>query len=127
MIFVSLYPLVFHRSPKRLVGVIVGKVVGEKLTAKAVEAAKPGRHHDGDGLVLVVSPKGVKRWEQRLKIGGVRRDVPVGLGSTTLAQARQVARDNLRIARDGAARASPSRWSPSPPPPRPCCGRRPTN
>lgn len=33
-----------------------------KLTAKQVANAKPGRHGDGDGLWLSVSPTGKKRW-----------------------------------------------------------------
>jgi integrase len=33
-----------------------------KLTARAVQTAKPGRHGDGDGLWLSVSPTRSKRW-----------------------------------------------------------------
>lgn len=80
----------------------MGRVSSKKLTVKSVEAAKPGRHYDDHGLVLVVSDKGTKRWEQRLQIGGKRCDIGLGPAAlTSLAQARQRALDNLRIAKAG--------------------------
>lgn len=63
-----------------------------KLTTKKVEAAKAGRHGDGGGLWLVVSPTGAKRWAYRFTMGGKVSEV--GLGSfpaVTLADARDKA------------------------------------
>lgn len=62
-----------------------------KLSASSVKAAKePGRYGDGDGLYLVVSPRGGKSWVCRVQKDGKRRDV--GLGSAkkvSLALARE--------------------------------------
>lgn len=54
-----------------------------KLTAKAVEKAKPGRHADGAGLYLLVKPSGARTWVLRVQVAGQRRDI--GLGSVELA------------------------------------------
>ena len=74
-----------------------------RLTSKFVRGVtKPGRYTDQDGLMLVVKPTGAKSWVQRIVIQGVRRDF--GLGSArfvTLAEARDMAFDNRRIARRG--------------------------
>ena len=65
-----------------------------KLTAKTVDAAKPGRYGDGAGLWLEVSKTGAKRWIYRFS----REDgrvTEMGLGSVaegvTLAKAREKA------------------------------------
>jgi integrase len=62
-----------------------------KLTATAVKAAKAtGRYGDGDGLFLLVGPKGARSWVCRVQKNGKRRDI--GLGSekkVTLALARE--------------------------------------
>jgi Arm DNA-binding domain len=50
-----------------------------RLTERGVQTAKPGRHIDGDGLHLVVSETGRKKWVLRYQIAGVRKDK--GLGS----------------------------------------------
>jgi integrase len=63
-----------------------------KLSARAVATAKPGRHGDGQGLELVVSETGAKKWVYRYTWNG--RRTTAGLGSvstTTLAEARQKA------------------------------------
>ncbi|MBN92061.1 MAG: integrase, partial [Erythrobacteraceae bacterium] len=39
-----------------------------KLTIKQVENAKPGRHGDGEGLYLPVSPTGAKSWVLRVQV-----------------------------------------------------------
>lgn len=61
------------------------------LSAAAVKAAKaPGRYGDGDGLYLVIHPKGGKSWVCRVQKDGKRRDI--GLGSAKkvpLALARE--------------------------------------
>ena len=70
-----------------------GSTVGQ-LNARRVAAAKAGKHQDGDGLILVVSPAGSKRWIYRYQLRGRRRDM--GLGShppVTLAEAREKARE----------------------------------
>jgi integrase len=63
-----------------------------KLTTRRVETAKAGRHGDGAGLWLVVSPAGAKRWCYRFTIAG--RVSETGLGSfpaVSLAAAREAA------------------------------------
>ena len=74
-----------------------------KLTIKKVRTIdKPGLYGDGNTLFLRVAPGGSKQWVQRLTIHGKRRDI--GLGGcdwVTLAEAREVAWENRRIARHG--------------------------
>ena len=41
-----------------------------KLTARQVAAAKPGRHGDGAGLYLVVAPSGARKWIMRFTWAG---------------------------------------------------------
>lgn len=63
---------------------------------------EPGRYGDAQGLCLVVSTGGAKRWIQRVTIRGKRVDL--GLGSLTavsLAEARDLAARNFREARTG--------------------------
>ena len=43
------------------------------------QVKKPGRHADGNGLYLMVEPRGAKRWVLRTVVHGRRRDI--GLGS----------------------------------------------
>jgi integrase len=50
-----------------------------RLSERTVQTAKAGKHSDGDGLLLVVSKSGRKKWVLRYQVGGVRRDK--GLGS----------------------------------------------
>ena len=63
---------------------------------------EPGRYADGDTLFLRVAPGGSKSWVQRLTIRG--RRVDLGLGGyplVSLAEAREAAFENRRIARRG--------------------------
>ena len=73
------------------------------LTMARVKTIKaPGLHGDGGTLYLRVAPGGSKSWIQRLTINGRRRDV--GLGGwplVTLAEAREFAFENRRLARRG--------------------------
>ena len=65
----------------------------DRLTAKQVENAKPGRYGDGGGLWLEVSASRAKHWTLRYQINGRARWM--GLGSAevvTLAHARERAR-----------------------------------
>ena len=73
--------------------------------------SEPGRYADGEGLHLVVSESGAKRWMQRITIRGRRRDI--GLGGyplVSLADARMEALSLRAKARrgedDGARQAS---------------------
>ena len=64
--------------------------------------AESGRYCDGNGLYLHVDPSGARRWVQRLVIRGKPRGL--GLGSyalVSLAEAREQALDNRKIARAG--------------------------
>ena len=73
-----------------------------KLTAAFVKNAPPGKHYDTNGLFLKVELGGSRRWIQRISIHGTRRDI--GLGGyplVSLAEARQVAFDNRKLARAG--------------------------
>ena len=70
-----------------------------KLTVKFCDSAPIGTHEDGEGLRLVVSPRG-RRWLLRITINGKRREM--GLGSygskppaTSLAEARRMV-DTIR-------------------------------
>jgi len=54
-----------------------------KLTTLKVKNASPGRHSDGDGLLLLVKESGARSWVLRIQAGGVRRDF--GLGSVDLS------------------------------------------
>lgn len=62
-----------------------------RLSATTVKAIRePGRYGDGDGLYLVISPRGGKSWVCRVQKNGKRRDI--GLGSAkkvSLALARE--------------------------------------
>ncbi len=50
-----------------------------KLTDRTARTVGPGRHGDGDGLALVVSETGGRKWVLRFQVAGKRRDM--GLGS----------------------------------------------
>ena len=73
-----------------------------KLTALGVKKARMGRHGDGNGLYLVVSDTGSRKWVLRIQMNGKRRDI--GLGSATqvsLSEARDTAEDMRRAIRKG--------------------------
>lgn len=57
-----------------------------KLTALAVNNAKPGRHADGKGLYLLVKDTGAKSWLLRVQVDGKRRDIGLGSVATPSAQ-----------------------------------------
>ena len=72
------------------------------LTDARVRHAKRGKHYDLNGLFLLVESGGSRRWVQRIVIQGKRRDL--GLGSyplVSLAEAREAAADNRKVARAG--------------------------
>src|SRR5215471_13481599 len=68
-----------------------------RLTAKRVDHLhKPGRHPDGDGLYLQITPTGVKSWVLRYERGGKER--MMGLGPERIFGLRE-ARERARRAR----------------------------
>lgn len=73
------------------------------LTAQRVKhATEPGKYFDGNGLYLLVKPNGSRSWVQRIVIRGKRREMGLGSASlVTLAEAREAALQNRRIARGG--------------------------
>ena len=79
-----------------------GRHPDKALSAAFVRAAPPGRYCDGNTLYLFVQRSGARSWVQRLVIRGRRRDL--GLGSValvSLAEARETARRNRKLAREG--------------------------
>ena len=77
-----------------------------KLTALKVKHAKPGRHGDGGGLYLLVSPAGAKSWVLRVMVGQAngkrRRDIGLGpVDLVPLEEARDKARQLRKVARAG--------------------------
>ena len=79
----------------------MGKV-NRLSAAKVKKITEPGLHGDGGTLYLAVAPGGSKSWIQRLTIDGKRCDV--GLGGwplVSLAEAREAAFANRKLARAG--------------------------
>lgn len=73
-----------------------------KLTALQTRNAKPGRHADGNGLYLLVSPAGSKSWVLRIQVDGRRRDFGLGaLQEVSLAEAREKAQEWRKLAKEG--------------------------
>lgn len=75
----------------------------KSLSAVRVRALKePGRYADGNGLYLVVSKTGAKRWILRTVVHGKRCDIGLGgLSTTSLAEARDKASEYRKLARTG--------------------------
>ena len=66
------------------------------------KVSKPGRYYDGNGLFLKVDPSGAKRWGQRLIIHGRQRTLGLGgCALVSLAEAREAALANRKIAHEG--------------------------
>lgn len=66
------------------------------------QVVEPGKYSDGNGLFLLVQPNGSKSWVQRITIRGKRRDIGLGgAGYVSLAEARELALDNKKLARAG--------------------------
>ncbi len=71
-------------------------------TLKVRQVTKAGRYSDGQGLYLVVSDTGAKRWMLRIVVRGRRRDMGLGGANlVSLADARQLALQYRLIARNG--------------------------
>jgi integrase len=72
-----------------------------RLTALDVRRAKPGKHHDGGQLYLIVRPNGARYWQFRYGPQGRRT---AGLGATHtvgLQDARDVANECRQMLREG--------------------------
>ncbi|KKC34608.1 tyrosine-type recombinase/integrase [Devosia psychrophila] len=68
--------------------------VGKQLSAKAIASPSmaPGMHADGDGLYLIVSPQGAKRWTFVFFMQGKRKEMGLGkLSAVSLLDARDAA------------------------------------
>lgn len=80
-----------------------GRHQDKRLTAQAVRALNsPGLHADGNGLYLKVRANGAKQWIQRIVIGDKRTDLGLGpVSLVTLAEARERALENRKLARAG--------------------------
>jgi integrase len=73
-----------------------------RLTERGVQKAKPGRHSDGDGLHLVVSEAGRKKWVLRYQVAGIRRDKGLGAyPAVGLKDARERAGEARRLVARG--------------------------
>ena len=65
-----------------------------RLTDRSVRSACEGRHGDGEGLHLVVSDSGRRKWVMRYQMNGARRDMGLGsYPSVGLSDARIAAAD----------------------------------
>ncbi len=72
------------------------------LTAQRVKHAGPGKYEDGDGLRLVVSTTGSKKWVLRVTVAGKRREMGLGpYPMVSLAEAREQATTARRTVREG--------------------------
>jgi hypothetical protein len=75
----------------------------KRLSARFVDTVgNPGRYADGDGLYLIVSPKGAKRWQVLFRWRGKLKEM--GLGSKSglsLFDARQRGVEARSILRSG--------------------------
>ena len=79
-----------------------GRHPDKALSAAFIRSAPPGRHADGNGLFLYVKPEGTRNWIQRLVVRGRRRELGLGAaGLVSLAEAREVALANRKLARSG--------------------------
>jgi integrase len=74
-----------------------------RLSAKQVDHLhKPGRHPDGDGLYLQITPTGVKSWVLRYERAGRERMLGLGpLRDFSLKEARERARRARQLLADG--------------------------
>ncbi len=81
------------------------RLSGKKLSAAKVRSTlEPGKYHDGGGtgLYLRVDASGGKFWIQRIMIRGKRREMGLGGANiVSLAEAREEALENKRLARKG--------------------------
>jgi Arm DNA-binding domain len=69
-----------------------------RLTDRSVKTVGEGRHGDGDGLQLIVSTSGRRKWVLRYQLNGVRRDMGLGpYPAIGLSDARIAAADARKL------------------------------
>ena len=75
----------------------------EELTpAKVKQTTEPGKYYDENGLFLRVKETGAKAWVQKIVINGKQRELGLGSASlVTLGEARKLAHDYRKVAREG--------------------------
>lgn len=84
------------------------------LTVKGIQSLGPGRHHDGDCLLLEVRPTGSRSWLARVRHNGKRRDIGLGSASViSLARARERCREVRTAIAEGLDPLT--LWKPTPP------------
>lgn len=95
-----------------------GRHPEKALSAAQVRSiSSPGRYSDGHGLFLRVDDSGARYWVQRIVIRGKRTEIGIGAANLVgLADAREVALANRKLAREGGhckhgGRQRPSRHS----------------
>ncbi len=72
------------------------------LTQMKAKSLGPGKHFDGQGLMLVKSRKEAGKWMLRLTVAGKRREMGLGRWpDVSIAEARQRASEARRQVRDG--------------------------
>jgi len=86
----------------------IERKASNKRPEKALSAAfvrtvtAPGKYTDGHGLFLKVDTSGARRWVQRIVIRGKRTEIGMGSASlVSLAEARETALENRKLARAG--------------------------
>ena len=89
--------------------------MGKLSDAKARGLRNPGRYGDGDGLYLVIRPRGTRAWVLRAVVNGKRRDIGLGgYPATGLKDARTKAQEMLSAIADGRDPTTPSSRSSRP-------------
>src|ERR1700731_1056586 len=68
-----------------------------RLTARSVATAKPGRHCDGRGLYLAVADSGAKKWVLRFTYNHRVTEMGLGNADVPLAEARDKAADARKL------------------------------
>ena len=69
-----------------------------RLSDRSVKTVGEGRHGDGDGLQLIVSASGRRKWVLRYQLNGVRRDMGLGpYPAIGLSDARIAAADARKL------------------------------
>ena len=76
--------------------------MANKLTARKVETAKPGKYSDGGNLYLIVSDTGARKWVLRFTWRGRAKEMGLGsAASVPLAHAREKAASARRTVAQG--------------------------
>jgi integrase len=91
-----------------------------RLSARFVETAAPGKHRDGGNLLLVVAPNGSRRWAFVYQRSGKETEMGLGSagrGAVTLAEARERAMEARRLLLAGVDPLQAKRKAEAPAPP----------